>query len=266
MTDASNEELLQLAVEIAAETATLISRYAVDGFEVSTKSSRTDMVTEADRAAEDLIVKRILAARPDDGLLGEEGANRDSTSGVRWVIDPIDGTTNFIYGIPAYSVSIGVERDGEVVAGVVHDVAHNEAFTATLGGGAHRNGKPIRITGNTDLGTALFATGFAYDPIRRAEQAAFQALTLPHIRDVRRMGSAALDLAHVASGQLDGYVEYRLNWWDIAAGGLLVREAGGVTGGLGGYTFEDGYVLACAPGLLLEATLLFDSAFAATRP
>ena len=265
MSQPSNAELLALAVEIAAETATLISRYAAEGFEVGTKSSRTDMVTEADRAAEALIVKRILEARPDDGLLGEEGANRESTSGVRWVIDPIDGTTNFIYGIPAYAVSIAVERDGVVVAGVVHDVVHNEAFTATLGGGAFRNGKPIHITGNTDLGTALFGTGFAYDPIRRAEQAAFQALTLPHIRDVRRMGSAALDLAHVASGQLDGYVEYRLNWWDIAAGGLLVREAGGATGGLGGYTFEEGYVLACAPALLLEATLLFDSAFAATR-
>src|SRR5690606_3985796 len=111
-----------------------------------------------------------------------------------------DGTTNFIYGIPAYSVSIAVERDGQVVAGVVHDVAHNEAFTATLGGGAFRNGKPIHITGNTDLGTALFATGFAYDPIRRAEQSAFLALSLPHFRDIRRMGSAALDLAHVACG------------------------------------------------------------------
>ena len=265
MSQPSSVELLALAVDIAAETATLISRYATDGFEVGTKTTRTDMVTEADRAAEALITKRILEARPDDGLLGEEGANREGTSGIRWVIDPIDGTTNFIYAIPAYSVSIAVEHDGQVVAGIVHDVAHSEAFTATQGGGAHRNGEPIHITGNTDLGTCLFATGFAYDPIRRAEQAAFQALTLPHIRDIRRMGSAALDLAHVASGQLDGYVEYRLNWWDIAAGALIVREAGGAIGGLGGNRWQDGYVLACAPGLLVEATALFDSAFAATR-
>jgi myo-inositol-1(or 4)-monophosphatase len=261
----SNEELLSLARDIAAEAAQLIAGYARTGFEIGTKSSRTDMVTEADRAAEALIVKRVLEARPGDGLLGEEGASLEGSSGVRWVIDPLDGTTNFIYGIPAYAVSIGVERDGEVVAAVVHDVAHAIAYTATLGGGAQRNGQPIAISGNLDLGTCLFGTGFAYDPIRRAEQAAFQALTLPHIRDVRRMGSAALDLCSVACGMLDGYVEYRLNWWDIAAGGLIVREAGGATGGLGGHRFEDGYVIACAPGLLVEATALFDSAFAATR-
>ncbi len=265
MTQPSNAELLRLATEIAAETAELINGYTHSGFEIGTKSSRTDMVTEADKAAEALIVRRILQARPDDGLLGEEGTDREGSSGVRWVIDPIDGTTNFIYGIPAFAVSIGVELNGQVVAAVVHDVPHNLAYTATLGGGAHRNGLPIHITGNTDLSTSLFGTGFAYDPIRRAEQAAFQALTLPHIRDVRRMGSAALDLCSVACGMLDGYVEYRLNWWDIAAGGLIVREAGGATGGLGGHTFEDGYVIACAPALLREATALFDSAFAVTR-
>ena len=265
MSGASNQDLLSLATGVAAEAAQLIARYARDGFEIATKSSRTDMVTEADRAADALIVPRILEARPHDGLLGEEGASREGTSGVRWFIDPLDCTTNFIYGIPAYAVSIAVERDGVVVAAVVHDVAHTIAYTASLGGGAFRNGQPVAITGNLDLSTCLFGTGFAYDPIRRAEQAAFQALTLPHIRDVRRMGSAALDLCRVACGILTGYVEYRLNWWDIAAGGLIVREAGGATGGLGGHRFEDGYVIACAPGLLVEATALFDSAFAATR-
>ncbi|HMO54557.1 MAG TPA: inositol monophosphatase family protein, partial [Tepidiformaceae bacterium] len=195
MSGASNQDLLSLATGVAAEAAQLIARYGREGFEIGTKSSRTDMVTEADRAAEALIVPRILEARPHDGLLGEEGASREGTSGVRWFIDPLDCTTNFIYGIPAYAVSIAVERDGVVVAAVVHDVAHTIAYTASLGGGAFRNGQPVAITGNLDLSTCLFGTGFAYDPIRRAEQAAFQALTLPHIRDVRRMGSAALPAA-----------------------------------------------------------------------
>ncbi|HMO95413.1 MAG TPA: inositol monophosphatase family protein, partial [Tepidiformaceae bacterium] len=129
-----------LPTAAAAEAAQLIARYAREGFEIATKSSRTDMVTEADRAAEALIVRRILEARPHDGMLGEEGASREGTSGVRWVIDPLDGTTNFIYGIPAYAVSIAVERDGVVIAAVVHDVAHSIAYTASLGSGAFRNG------------------------------------------------------------------------------------------------------------------------------
>ena len=223
------------------------------------------MATDADLGAQSLIDRRIRQARPHDGWLGEEGAARPGSSGVRWVFDPLDGTTNFVYGIPAYAVSIGVEVDGRVVAGVVHDVAHRQTFTAALGKGARMTGASIAISGNTDLGTALLATGFGYDPARRAEQAAMLTRVLPHIRDIRRGGSAALDLCHVASGQLDGYFEYRLNPWDIAGGGIIAREAGAATGGFGGHTFEDGYVIACAPGLLAEATELVERAYAEAR-
>jgi myo-inositol-1(or 4)-monophosphatase len=248
--DAQAKDLLALAREIAAEAAAVVAKYAAERtFVVETKSTPTDLVTEADRESEALIVRGILARRPNDGLLGEEGANRESSSGVRWVIDPIDGTTNFVYGIPAYSVSIGVERDGQMIAGVVHDVALREAYTASLGGGAHLNDRPIHVSSREDLATSLMGIGFAYDPERRDLQAKFYDRVMTHIRDVRRMGSAALDLCRVACGQLDGYFEFQLNPWDIAAGGIIVREAGGVTTGFHGKTFDEGYVLATTPAL-----------------
>ena len=248
--DSQARELLDLATAIAAKAAVVVERYAAERtFAIETKSTPTDLVTEADRESEALIVREILAARPGDGLLGEEGALRESSTGVRWVIDPIDGTTNFVYGIPAYSISIGVERDGEMVAGVVHDVALKEAYTASLGGGAHLNGRPIRVSPRSDLSASLWGIGFAYDPHRRDAQAKFYDHVMTHIRDVRRMGSAALDLCRVACGQLDGYYEFQLNAWDIAAGGIIAREAGAVTRGFHGFTFEQGYVLASTPAL-----------------
>jgi myo-inositol-1(or 4)-monophosphatase len=259
--DAQAAELLALATEIAADAAVVVAKYAAERtFLVETKSSPTDLVTEADRESEALIVRKILAARPNDGLLGEEGAKRESTSGVRWVIDPIDGTTNFVYGIPAYSISIGVERDGQMVAGVVHDVALKEAYTAALGGGAHLNGRPITVSGKTELSTALMGIGFAYDPLRRDTQAKFYDRVMVDIRDVRRMGSAALDLCRVACGQLDGYFEFQLNAWDIAAGGIIVRAAGGTTTGFHGHTFEEGYVLATTPALAAPMKAVLDRA------
>jgi myo-inositol-1(or 4)-monophosphatase len=248
--DSEARDLLALATEIAAEAAVVVERFAAERtYAIETKSSPTDLVTEADREAEALIVGRILAARPNDGLLGEEGALAQGSSGVRWLIDPIDGTTNFVYGVPAYSVSIGVERGGQMIAGVVHDVALKEAYTASLGAGAHRNGRPIGVSEKTDLSSSLWGIGFAYDRLRRGNQANFYDRVLTHIRDVRRMGSAALDLCRVACGQLDGYFEFQLNPWDIAAGGIIVREAGGITTGFHGHTFEDGYVLATNPAL-----------------
>jgi myo-inositol-1(or 4)-monophosphatase len=259
--DAQGRDLLALAVEIAAEAATVVAKYAAERtFLVETKSTPTDLVTEADRETEALIVRKILGARPNDGLLGEEGANRASSSGVRWVIDPIDGTTNFVYGIPAYSISIGVERDGQMIAGVVHDVALRQAYTASLGAGAHMNGHPIRVSGKTELSTALMGIGFAYDPLRRDAQAHFYDRVMFDIRDVRRMGSAALDLCRVACGQLDGYFEFQLNPWDIAAGGIVVREAGGVTTGFQGRTFDEGYVLATTPALAEAMKAVLDRA------
>ena len=253
--DSQAQDLLALATDIAAQAAAVVARYAAERtYVVETKSTPTDLVTEADRETEALIVRRILEARPDDGLLGEEGANRGGSSGIRWVIDPIDGTTNFVYGVPAYSVSIGVERDGEIIAGVVNDVALGEAYTAALGAGAHLNGRAIHVSAKADLATSLMGIGFAYDPVRREAQGRFYDGVMRHIRDVRRMGSAALDLCRVASGQLDGYFEFQLNPWDIAAGGLIVREAGGVTTGFHGHTFEQGWVLATNPALVEPLT------------
>jgi myo-inositol-1(or 4)-monophosphatase len=248
--DSQGRDLLALATEIAAEAAIVVAKYAAERtYLIETKSSPTDLVTEADREAEALIVRRILSARPDDGLLGEEGAKQDGTSGLRWLIDPIDGTTNFVYGVPAYSVSIGVERDGQMLAGVVHDVAMNEAYTASSGNGAHLNGRPITVGSREDLSSSLWGIGFAYDKLRRGNQANFYDKVLTHIRDVRRMGSAALDLCRVACGQLDGYFEFQLNPWDIAAGRIVLTEAGGVAAGFHGYTFDEGYVLATNPAL-----------------
>jgi len=224
------QALLQLAIEIAREAGALLTaRQATVRQSVSTKSTATDMVTQVDKDTEALIVERILFARPDDGLLGEEGASRPGASGVRWVIDPLDGTTNYIYGWPAYAVSIGIEQDGEAIAGVIHDAARNETFSASLGGGASLNGAAISVSNETSLANALVGTGFGYAPVRRIAQAAVISRVIPHIRDIRRGGSAAIDFCHVACGRLDAYYEYGLNAWDYCAGDLIVREAGGVT-------------------------------------
>lgn len=185
------------------------------------------MVTEVDRETEALIVGRILAARPDDGVLGEEGANRAGTSGVRWVIDPLDGTTNYLYGYPAYAVSIGVEAEGTTVAGVVYDAARSELFSASKDGGAFLNGRAISVSGQERLELALCGTGFGYDREMRRRQAAVCNLLIPQLRDIRRSGSAAIDLCTVACGRVDAYYEFGLNDWDRAAGILIVREAGG---------------------------------------
>jgi myo-inositol-1(or 4)-monophosphatase len=220
--------LLDLAVATAHEAATLVTQRRRAGVEVAdTKTSPTDVVTEVDHAAEELIRARLLAARPDDGIVGEEGDDTPSTSGVTWVVDPIDGTVNFLYGIPQYAISIAAKRGEEVVAGVVLDVTKGEAFTATLGGGAHLDGHPVRVRDVVPLEHRLVITGFSYERDTRVKQAAAIARLLGRVRDVRRLGSAALDLCYVACGRADAYVEEGLNEWDLAAGGLVVAEAGG---------------------------------------
>ena len=192
------------------------------------------MVSEMDRGAERLIVEGILAERPDDAILGEEGANQPGTSGVRWIIDPLDGTTNYLYGHSLWSVSIGVEVDGVLAVGVIEAPTLRETFTASLGNGAFRNGHAIRVGTCTTLAQALVGSGFSYHPETRARQGAVIGELAPIVRDFRRGGSAALDLAFTACGRLDGYFERGLNPWDLAAGEVLVREAGGVVSGLGG--------------------------------
>ncbi|MDP9389785.1 MAG: inositol monophosphatase [Actinomycetota bacterium] len=254
-------DLLALAVEAAtASGELLLSRQGELPALVATKTSDTDMVTELDRASESLVTRTILAARPHDAVLGEEGGlSGTASSGVRWVVDPLDGTTNYLYGFPVWGVSIAAEVDGEVVAGVVHDPTHGETFTAARGAGACCNGRPLAVVGAPSLGVALLATGFGYDAAVRAAQGAVLARVLPEVRDVRRAGAAAVDLCWVAMGRLDAYYERGLQPWDRAAGMLVAAEAGAAVREL-----DDGTVVAAAPHL--EAPLLALLAAAGGHP
>lgn len=221
--------LLALAVEVATEAAELVRVRRRKGVEVSdTKSSPVDIVTEVDKATERLIYDRLMTARPDDGFLGEEGASSESTSGVVWVVDPIDGTVNFLYGIPTYAVSIAAVVDGESVAGVVVNVQSGEQFTATLGGGAFLDGDRLLVRSGepVPLSHRLVGTGFNYVADIKARQTVAVSAMLHEVRDIRRIGSAALDLCAVACGRYDAFVEEGLNAWDMAAGGLVATEAG----------------------------------------
>jgi myo-inositol-1(or 4)-monophosphatase len=227
--------LLDLALSIAAEAGALIRDGRPERLGVSaTKSSPTDIVTEMDGRSEELIKKRILTERPDDGILGEEGGERSGTTGVRWVIDPIDGTVNYLYAIPAWCVSIAVEVDGHAVAGVVTVPPLGETFYALHGGGAflRRDGAPadpIRCRPASSLADALVATGFGY----RADRRVLTDL-LPRVRDIRRSGSAAYDICSVACGRVNGYFERGAQVWDYAAGALIAAEAGARVGSLNG--------------------------------
>jgi myo-inositol-1(or 4)-monophosphatase len=217
--------------------------------DIGTKSTGTDMVSEMDRAAEALIVEHLLGARPDDAVIGEEGSDRNGSSGVRWIIDPLDGTTNYLYAHPGWAVSIAAELDGRVVAGAVLDPVHDQLFTASSGGGARCNGTLIEPSGEIELGRALVATGFSYDRDRRRRQAAVLAVVLPEVRDIRRMGAAAVDLCSVACGRIDGYYEKGLALWDHAAGALIAVEAGAEVGDLAGGPASGEFALAAAPGV-----------------
>lgn len=244
--------LLHLAVETAHEAGDLIRdrRDAVVRMAVSaTKTTPTDVVTESDTAAEKLIRERLLSARPEDAILGEEGGSSDGGSGVRWLVDPIDGTVNYLYGIPQYAVSIAAQHDGDMVAGVVHNPVSGETWTATRGVGAYLNGQPIRESGCDRLDLALVATGFGYDAGRRARQAAILQQILPSVRDIRRAGAASLDLCAVAMGRVDGYYERGLGPWDLAAGALIAEESGAVVGGLAGAEAGPDLVIAAGPAL-----------------
>jgi myo-inositol-1(or 4)-monophosphatase len=224
---ADPQALRDLAVATAREAGELVERLRREGVRVSeTKSSPTDVVTAADQASEELIRERLLRARPGDGLVGEEGHDVESRSGISWVVDPIDGTVNYLYGIPQYAVSIAAAVEGEVVAGVVLNPAAGLEYVATRGGGATCNGDPVRVRAVPPVAQALVATGFGYEARIREQQARCVSRMLPRVRDIRRLGSCALDLCAVASGQVDAYVEEGPNAWDHAAGGLVAREAG----------------------------------------
>jgi myo-inositol-1(or 4)-monophosphatase len=241
------EQLEQFAVELATGAADLVRRATGHGIDVSAKTTATDLVTQVDRQTEQWLRDRIEAARPGDGVLGEEGTGVPSRTRVRWIIDPIDGTVNFVLGLPQYSVSVAAEVDGVVVAGAVCNVALDETFRAHAGGGAWRGEQRLPGPRAVDVSRAVVGTGFAYDADMRARQAAVVAQLLPRIADIRRLGSAALDLCAVAAGHIDAYFEAGLHPWDYAAGALIATEAGCAVSGLRGRAPGSTFTAAVAP-------------------
>jgi myo-inositol-1(or 4)-monophosphatase len=246
-------ELLELARATAEEAAVLVGAgRSTAADQVDTKSSPVDVVTAVDTASEALIVRRLTEARPDDGVLGEEGAAREGTSGVRWVVDPIDGTVNFLYGLPAYAVSIAAEVDGRSEVGVVLNVATGELFTAVRGRGAWLTAPgaaAMQLHGSApqSLEQTLVATGFGYRVEQRRAQGAVVAQLLTEVRDIRRNGCASLDLCSAAAGRVDAYYELDLKPWDHAAGALVAAEAGLVVTGTASRPFADPMAVVAAP-------------------
>lgn len=251
MTDRA--ELLETALEAARAAGRLLAAGAGRPRVITAvKSSPTDVVTEMDRKAEALIVERIRAARPDDAILGEEGGQTGDAP-VRWVVDPLDGTVNYLYGLPDWAVSIAVEVDGTVVAGAVEVPGRGETFGAVLGGGswldAGEGPRTLRCGPGPELSGALVATGFGYQAGRRRVQGEVLSALLPRVRDIRRGGSAAVDLCSVAAERVDAYYERGLNPWDYGAGGLIAAEAGATVAGLGGRPAGSSMTIAAPPGL-----------------
>ncbi len=226
MTENDYKALSELAQDIAREAGQLALEYKAKGLtQVDTKSSDVDMVTEADKACEKLIVERLTKARPQDGLKGEEGANKPTETGITWHIDPIDGTTNYLYGLP-FCVSMGAAIDDDPVAGVVFAPLADELFAAHKAGGATLNGKLLRVNDIDRLDLSLVATGFYYGAETRIKQAELLKGVIGQVRDIRRGGAAALDLCYLAAGRVDAYFEPGPNSWDVAAGFLIAAEAG----------------------------------------
>jgi myo-inositol-1(or 4)-monophosphatase len=254
-------ELRRIAELIAGDAAAYLRGLprpweAEPGDGVATKSTPTDVVTASDTAVETLVRDRIAQLRPADTVLGEEHGGSAAGTGVVWVVDPIDGTVNFLYGMPWYAVSLAAVRDGESLAGVVVEPASGRVWSAARGHGSTCDGRPLRASRASEPALSLLGTGFGYSPQRRTRQAAMVAALIPHVRDVRRVGSAALDLCAVAAGWLDGYLEHGCNWWDWAAGALVASEAGAVVrtpGPTGTGAPDDGLgadaLFAAAPGV-----------------
>lgn len=242
-------ELAERAARAGGEV--LMEYYGRPPIGVGAKSSATDLVSDADRDAERAIRELLASERPGDGLVAEEGSRAEADSGRRWIVDPLDGTINFLYELPAWVVSVALEDAEGLAAGVVHAPVLGETYCAVRGGGAWiaESGRRLAVSGCDRLDRAMVATGFSYESARRAQQAEVVARLLPLARDIRRAGAAALDLAWTAAGRLDAFYESGLNPWDWAAGHLLVEEAGGVTGWLDG---DPPVLLAAATQTLLD--------------
>lgn len=260
--------LREVAVHLATTAAAFVARRrtellggygdALRGGSASTKSTDTDPVTVADTECEQLLRDELARLRPGDAVLGEEGGASGGSAGLRWVLDPIDGTVNFLYGLAPWAVSVGVQRDGTSVAGAVADVPGRRVFAAARGHGATLDGRALRTTPVTELAVALVLTGFGYDPQRRARQGALLAQVLPRVRDVRRSGCASLDLCAVAAGWADGYYEHGTNPWDWAAGALVAAEAGATVTlpGADELSAAGALVSAAAPGIADQLSAL----------
>lgn len=257
------DELRRIAVLIATEAADLALRRRREGVEVAaTKSTSVDVVTHTDREVEGFLRDRLAELRPGDGFHGEEGDPDESTTGLTWVVDPIDGTVNFLYGLPQWAVSVAVVEGGadplrwRALAGAVVDPSKGEAFSASRAGGAWLGDQRLTVAGPPSLDQALFATGFSYAAARRVEQAEALVRIIGRVRDLRRLGAASLDLCAVAAGRVDVYAERGLHPWDHAAGVLVAREAGAVVVGSGGAEPSSDLVLAAAPTVADEARAL----------
>jgi myo-inositol-1(or 4)-monophosphatase len=251
MTDTEERALLAVAQEAAEAAAGELSvRFGRRQSGVRTKSGPTDLVSDADLAAESAIRSVLSRRRPGDAILGEEGGATGEGE-LRWLVDPLDGTINFLFSIPAFAVSVACENATGTLAGVVLDPLREECFAATRGGEPTLNGEPIQASQRTDLATAMVATGFAYDPNVRERQAAVVAGVLPRVRDIRRVGAAALDLAWCACGRFDAYYERGLHPWDHAAGSLIASRAGLVVRELAA-SGEDPAGVVAAPSALIE--------------
>lgn len=253
MTTSLAINLVNLATAIAHEVGAVALAGRKRGLrEVSTKSTSTDMVTEYDKLTEESIIIALRAARPDDSIVAEEGGGHSGNSGITWFIDPIDGTTNFLYDLPTWTVSLGAhDADGELAA-VVFCPPLNETYTATRGGGAYLNGTRIYCNEINDIAQCLIATGFNYSPDNRLIQAARIPNIIAKIRDIRRLGSASLDLCFVAVGRYDAYYEEHLFPWDLAAGTLIAKESGCTIGSLDGGDIQPSAILASPPGVFTQ--------------
>ena len=242
--------LLALAEDAAHQAGLLlVDRFRAPASGVNAKSTHTDLASDADRDAEALIMTVISAARPEDGFLGEEGGERASSGELRWVLDPLDGTINFLFGLPTWCVSIAAVDQKGTLIGVIHNPLLNETFTAIRAGGARLNGSGIYVSDRSEPSSALIATGFSYDADRREAQGALVARVLPRVRDIRRAGSASLDFASLAAGRVDGYYEGPLAPWDRLAGELIATEAGAVVGDIPIAGTSDSVVVAANPAL-----------------
>ncbi|MGH3494585.1 MAG: inositol monophosphatase family protein [Sciscionella sp.] len=255
MSERGNElsvDLERMAIELALGAAGVVRRARTEHLVISSKSTVTDLVTAADRESEQWLVEQIARLRPDDSVLAEEGGARSGSSRVRWILDPIDGTVNFVLGLPHYGVSVAAELDGAVVAGAVCNPVSGELFHARSGGGAYLDGTALHGPRDVPLARAVVGTGFGYDVSLRVRQVAVVSALLPQVADIRRMGAASLDLCAVAAGRLDAYFEAGLNPWDYAAGALIATEAGCIASGPQGREPGPQLVAVAAPRLAGE--------------